>query len=284
VGVLVGQGGQFLLVGPPTHLGRGDPLLVETLDAPGVQELAHFLGPVGDLRVPLAAMNDPHAQLAGQAVEDAVVHEVADLLGVRPVQPAVGKQVLGDVQEALLRPVGDEAGIGAVFQHGSGSGLAPAVPQPPHVHVPPIQRPLGGMPLGGPSVGVPSLDRRVDIQDAVLVAPLEQLAAVDVPRQVHQQVPRPQEPAQQGPQVFRGHPLADEADALGRPRPQGLRRVLEVQHRKVLQGDLHVPDEDWQGAARHRAESQEQHLAVELEHRRHEPTRYAPGSTMPPGT
>ena len=39
-----------------------------------------------------------------------------------------------------------------------------------------------------PCVGVPQLDRGVDVEHAVVVAPLQDLAAVDVPGQVDQQV------------------------------------------------------------------------------------------------
>ena len=67
--VFAGAGGQVLFVGAPAHFGRGDALLVQALDAPGVDELVDLLGPVGDLRVALAAMDDLDAQLLGQPVE-----------------------------------------------------------------------------------------------------------------------------------------------------------------------------------------------------------------------
>ena len=82
------SGGQFLFVGAPAHLGRRRPLLAEALDAPGIDELVDLLGAVGDLRVALAAMDDLHAQAAGQAVEAAGVDPVADFLGLGAGRPA----------------------------------------------------------------------------------------------------------------------------------------------------------------------------------------------------
>ena len=56
---------QLFFVRAPAHLGRRRPLFAEALDAPGVDELVHLFGPVGDLRVALAAMNDLDAELHG---------------------------------------------------------------------------------------------------------------------------------------------------------------------------------------------------------------------------
>ena len=82
-GVLVGQRRQFLLVRAPAHLGRGGALLAEALDAPGVDELVHLLGLVGDLRVALAAVDHLHAELHGQVVERLrPAMSCADFLGV----------------------------------------------------------------------------------------------------------------------------------------------------------------------------------------------------------
>ena len=86
--------------------------------------------------------------------------------------------------------MGDQARIGAVLEHGRGAGLGPAGGHPADVHVPPIERPLGGMLVVAAGVRVPHFDRRVDVQHAVVVAPLEDLAAVDVPGQVDQQIAR----------------------------------------------------------------------------------------------
>ena len=82
IGVFIGQAGEFFFVGAPAHFGRGGSFLAEALDAPGVDELVDLLGPIGDLRVALAAMDHLHAQFHGQAVECAVGDELADFVGL----------------------------------------------------------------------------------------------------------------------------------------------------------------------------------------------------------
>ena len=44
-------------MGAPAHLGRGGSFLAESFDAPGIDELVDLLGPIGDLRIALAAMD-----------------------------------------------------------------------------------------------------------------------------------------------------------------------------------------------------------------------------------
>jgi len=66
VAVLERERGELSFVCAPAHLGGGGSLFAEAFDAPGVDELVHLFGPVGDLRVTLAAVNDLDAKLAGE--------------------------------------------------------------------------------------------------------------------------------------------------------------------------------------------------------------------------
>ena len=100
VGMLVREGGQLLFVRAPAHLGRRRALLAEALDAPGVDELVDLLGPVGDLRVALAAVNDLDAELMGQVVELAGRGVVRDPLGLRAGELPIGQRPLGDIEQA----------------------------------------------------------------------------------------------------------------------------------------------------------------------------------------
>ena len=151
--VLVGQGRELLLVGAPAHLGRGDALLAEAFDAPGVHELVHLLGLVADLGVPLAAMDDLDAQLPGQVVEGAALGQRSGARSASaPLARPSASMPGGDVQQPLLGPVGDEAGVGSVLQHGSGAGGLPAGDQPADLHVAPVEGHLGGVLLVGARV------------------------------------------------------------------------------------------------------------------------------------
>ena len=190
-------------------------------DAPGVDEFADFLGPVGDLGVALAAMDHLHAELHGQAIEGLVLDELADLLGVAADDLLVVQQPVGKVDQSLLRPVRDQPGIGAVLQDGGGAGLAPAGGHAADVHVPPIEGPLGGVLVERTGVRVPNLHRRVQIEHPLIVTPLDDLAAVDVPGQIDQEIAGRHVFTQFGSQVLRRDLPPDEADALADPGLQG---------------------------------------------------------------
>jgi hypothetical protein len=264
--VLDGVGRQLLLVGSPAHLGGGGALLAEALHAPGVHELVDLLGHVGDLGVALAAVNDLHPQLPGQLVPGLVLHELLDLLGVAPLGLAVLLHLLADVEEPLLREVRDQAGVGAVLDHRRGALLLPAGHHPTEVHVAPVEGALGGVLVLRSLVGVPDLDRGVHVEYAVVVAPLEDLAGVDVPGQVDDHVTGADVLLQNRRHVRAGDLLLHERDALLRPGGEHLPPVLEVHHRDVLRRHLHVLHEDGQRALRHRAVTDEQDPLSELDH------------------
>ena len=99
--------------------------------------------------------------------------------------------------------------------------------------MPPVERPLGRVLVVRPGVRVPDLDRRVDVQHALVVAPLDDLAAIDVPRQVDEQVPGRDVLAQQRAQILRRHAIPDEGHALLDPGLQSC-----VVWLKVHEGDV----------------------------------------------
>ena len=108
-----------------------------------------------------------------------------------------------------------------------GPGSLPAGGHAADVHVPPVERPLGGVLVRRAGVGVPDLHRRVDVEHPAVVAPLEDFAAVDVPGKVDQQVARREVLRQLRAEILRRDPPLEEADPLGGPRlqrrPSGLR-------------------------------------------------------------
>ena len=105
--------------------------------------------------------------------------------------------------------------------------------------MPPVECPLARVLVVRPTVGVPHLHRRVDIQHALVVAPLEDVAAVDVPRQVDDEIPGRDVLAQQRTQILRRHAIPDEGHAL---LDQGLQRRLVWL--KVHDGDVRGIDAD----------------------------------------
>ena len=108
----------------------------------------------------------------------------------------------------------DQARVRAVLEHRRGPRLAPAGDHPPQVHVAPVEGPLGRVLVVRPAIGVPELHRRVDVEHATVVAPLHDFAAIDVPRQIDEQVAGREVLAQQAAQVLRRHAILDEGYAL----------------------------------------------------------------------
>src|SRR5579864_441820 len=112
-------------MGAPAHLSRRRALLAEALDAPGVDELVHLLRPIGNLRVTLAAVDDPDAELAGQMVELPRLGVMCDLLRLSPHDLPIRQSVPGDIQESVLGEVADQAGVCPVLYHRARPRLTP---------------------------------------------------------------------------------------------------------------------------------------------------------------
>src|SRR5208283_3925225 len=139
-GVLVGQRRQLLLVRAPTHLRGGRAFLTEAFYAPGVDEFIYLFRLVGDLGVALAAMDYFNAKRHGQAIELLPVDELAQLVGGLALDLPVLDGAVADVQQALLREMRDEAGVGAVLDYRCGTGLGPFGRHAAEIHLAPVER------------------------------------------------------------------------------------------------------------------------------------------------
>ena len=204
---------------------------------------------------------------AGKVVEAALGDAALDLLGPAPLDLAVGDQALADVDQALLGEVRDQAGVGAVLDHRRRPLLLPLGGHPPDVHVAPVERALGRMLVGPAGVRIPQLGRGVDVEHAVVVAPLQDLAGVDVPGQVDQQVARRQMLAQQrGPDCPACTRSRTKRTPEFGPGPQLRRAVLEIHDRDVCRRNLDQLEEDRQRALGHRAVADEEDFFGESDH------------------
>ena len=264
VRVGVGAWWQPAFVGAPAELGGGGPLLEEPGDRPGVDELADLLGAVADLGVPLGDVDHLGAGLHGQAGEVRLGQsgrQPGPAGGVQRGRQPVGLRQHrgGDVGERDLGPVAHQPGVGAVLDHGGGAVLAPGRRPAPEVDVPDVQGAVGG--VGRRVVGegvVPQLHRGVDVQDAVVLAPLDEVAGVDVPGEVDEQVTGAEPAAQGGVQVPGRDPVPD--DARAGLHEVGVRggAVVEVQHGQLCQVHVQVAEQQRLEAARHRPAAEQQ--------------------------
>ena len=100
----------------------------------------------------------------------------------------------------------------------------------------------------------------------MVAAPLQDLERVDVPGEVDQQVAGADVLREQLAHVVLGDAVAHEADALGGPRLQLGRAVLEIHDRDVLRRHLDVLEEDRQGALGDRAVTDEEDFVFEFDH------------------
>ena len=182
----------------------------------------------------------------------------AIFLRLGPAELLVGQRPLGDVQQRLLGEVADQARVCAVLEHRGRPGLLPRCDHAPQVHVAPVERPLRRVFVVGAGVRIPELHRRVDVQHAVVVAPLDDLAAVDVPGQIDQEIAGREMLAEKRAQVVRGDALLDEAHALRDPRRERGLVGLELHDRDLRRLDVDVLDENGQGASRDETKTHEQ--------------------------
>ncbi len=114
-------------------------------------------------------------------------------------------------------------------------------------------------------VRVPDLDRGVQVEHVMVMAPGHDLAAVDVPGEIDEQPPGREVLGEDRSKVLRGDAPPEIADPLRRPGGQGGLLVLEVQDRDLVAGYLHVPEQDRQRALCHGAVPEDQHLLLELQ-------------------
>jgi len=221
---------------------------------------------VCDLGVALAAMNHLHAELLRELVEFQFRDQLPDFVGGLAGDFLVLDGTVADVNQPLLGEMGNQTGIRAVFDDRRGAGLRPFGNHLPKIHVPPVKRHLLRRGALGIFIRVPQLDRRVDVEHAAVVAPLEEFAAVNVPREVNQHVAGGKVFAQQRAHVFARHLLADELYAALEPRCEDAATVLKIHDGDVFGRRFEVFDQNGQRALRHGTVADEQDFIFEFEH------------------
>jgi hypothetical protein len=96
--------------------------------------------------------------------------------------------------------------------------------------------------VGGSGIGIPELYRRVHVKDAPVVAPLDDLATINIPGQIDEEVSRREVLSQQASQILRGDSVLDEGHALLDPWLQSRLVWLKVHDGDALRIDAEVFD------------------------------------------
>ena len=132
--------------------------------------------------------------------------------------------------------------------------------------MPHVERSLGGSERLGSLVRVPQFDRGVDVHHPAGATPFQQFDAVDVPRQVDQQIARLQMAFQFGLEILLRDPQFFEADPLLLVGGCSLRvETDKVHHGVVLRGDAEILQQQRQCALRDAAESNHHHPTVVIQ-------------------
>ena len=255
--------GQLLLMGSPAEFRSRGSFLAESLDAPGVDEFVHFLGLVGDLSVSLAAMDDLNAQFMGEVIEALVARMRGDALGRLAREFLFLKAAGGDIKQRLFGEVADQTRVGTVFKNGGRSRFRPSRLHAAQVHMPPVEGQFCGMRSLGVLVGVPEFDRGVHVQNAVIMAPGDDLAAIDVPGQVDQEIPLGEMLAENSGKILGRDPDVLEMDSLRSPWLESLLVGVEVEDRDFVQRHLDMLQKDGKSASGNSAEAEKYDTVTE---------------------
>ncbi len=182
-------------------------------------------------------MDDFYPGLHGKLTELLLPHK--HLHPLRVGRDPVFEHPVCDVEQPLLGKVRDQAGVCTVVDN-TGGRVLPAFREFQKVHLPVVQGLLVracGEPFG---IGVPDLNRRVHVQDAVVVAPLKDRAAVDVPGKVNQQPAGLKVIGEDLAEVFRSDFPLEKPQPPRCPRLELLCLVLEIDDRDILERYIHV--------------------------------------------
>lgn len=115
----------------------------------------------------------------------------------------------------------------------------------------------------GVLVGIPELDRGVHVKNAVIMAPGDDLAAIDVPGQIDQEISLGKMLAENGGKILGRDPDVLEMNSLRCPWLEGLLVWVEVEDRDVIQRHLDVLQKDRKSASGDSAEAEKYDAVAE---------------------
>ena len=175
-------------VGAPTHFSRGHAFFVEPFNRPSVNKLIDALGCAGDLGVTFADVNHLRASQHRQRVVATFGQSPFDELGTI-TSFFVFEQRRGNLAECALGEVAHQAGVGAVLEHSRRAIVIwPRFDKAANVLVPHVQGALQRRRVVHVVVRVPQFHAGVEVAHAMVATPGEDGGAVDVPRQIQDEV------------------------------------------------------------------------------------------------
>ena len=175
-------------VGAPTHFSRGHAFFVKPFNRPSVNKLINALGCAGDLGVTFADVNhfraSQHCQRVVATFGQSPFDELCTVTGF-----FVFEQRRGNLAECPFGKVAHQPGVGTVLEHGRRAiVVGPRLDEAPNVLVAHVQGAIQRRRVVHVVVRVPQFHAGVEVAHAVVATPGENGGAVDVPRQIQDEV------------------------------------------------------------------------------------------------
>src|SRR5208337_4933158 len=204
----------------------------------------------GDLGGALGAMDNLDPDLHRKLVELLLCNQARK--PGRVLREPVLDHLVGDVHEALFCHVRDKPRVCPVVDN-TGGRIFPVSGQLMEFHLPVIQGLLDRACSIALTERVPGFHGRVHVQHVVVMAPLDNLAAVDVPGKIQEKAAPGQGFGEDGTKVFRGDLPFQITEAPGRICLEVLGFILKIYKRDILKRYIDVPKQDGERALGHGA-------------------------------
>ena len=196
---------ELVLVRAPAELGRLAALADEAVDRPGVDELVRLLAQLRELGIALGDVHRADAEIAHQPRP----------VGLRLRRLVPETRIAGHVEERLLEELRDEAGIGALGDHGGRAAAELAL----HRERALAQRVVGALAGRERVVEIgarPGLDAGVEVEGTPLAGQPDERHRADVDREVEEEIANAEDRLDDLAIVVGRDDLLDELDAVVR--------------------------------------------------------------------
>ena len=238
-------------VGAPTHFSRGHAFFVEPFNRPSVNELINALGCAGDLGVTLADVNHLRASQHRQRVVATLGQSPFDELGA-VTSFFVLEQRRGNLAERALGEVAHQPGVGTVLEHGRRAIVIwPRFDKAANVLVPHVQGALQRRRVVHVVVRIPQFHAGVEVAHAMVAAPGENGGAVDVPRQIQDEVTGANTRGEKFVKIFLCNSPHFVVNACSDGFSNAMAIVDKVDNGDARWRELHVANQHWHGGLGH---------------------------------
>ena len=238
-------------VGAPTHFGRSHAFFVEPFNRPSVNELIDTLGCAGDLGVTFADVNHLRASQHRQYVVATFSQSPFNELGT-VASFFVLEQRRGNLAKCAFGEVAHQPGVGPVLEHGRRTiVVGPRLDKAPNVLVSHVQGAIQRRRVVHVVVRIPQFHAGVEVAHTMVATPGEDGGAVDIPRQIQDEVTGANTRGEELVKVFLCNAPNFVVDACGDGFSNAMAIVDKVDNGDARWSELHVANQHWHGGLGH---------------------------------